>query len=309
MIKFKKTFLIFSFFILSGAAVSESAFIGPLPGSRAAGKGGAFVAGADDASASAWNPALLVSVKRTEAMAEYYKPFAGLDGVNLANGYASLVYPGWDFGTAGASWSYFYGDGYYTESVFMVSGARTVYGDLDAGINLKYLYRGYDWGDLEDPIVKKGDGAGAFTFDLGTSYRHNSRLRSGLVLRNFLSADVGVQKTDNVPFEVSAGLACYAGSVGGFSEIIPEISLNYRDQSWGDAADKINYALGVEGWTEGRVFGLRCGINSFEAALGGSYLVNIRGMLVRFDYTALFPFTDIVSHAGHHRFSLSIKNF
>ncbi len=305
----KKELIVLSLLALACAGVSHAAFLSPLPGSRAAGKGGAFAAGADDASAAAWNPARLASLSQIEVMAEYHKPFAGLDGVNLANGYASIVYPGWDLGTVGASWSYFYGDGYYTESIFMLSAAETLTGNLDAGINIKYLYRGYDWGDLEDPIVKNGDGAGAFTFDLGGSYKHNSRLRSGLVLRNVIAADVGVRKSDNVPFEVSAGLSFNVGSIGGFSELIPEISLDYRDQSWGDIAEKINYSLGVEGWTAGRTFGLRCGINSFEAAVGGSYLADIRGRLIRFDYTALFPFTEIVSHAGHHRFSVSIKNF
>ncbi len=298
--------LFFNFFFYSYA---PAAFLNPWPSSRAAGKGGAFIAGADDSSAAAWNPAGLALLDKGEVLAEYYRPFAGLEGVNLGSGYFSASYPISSLGTAAASYGYFYGDGIYYESSLSVSLGRPLAGGVYGGAGIKYLYRSYSWGDLRDPIVLEGNSAGAITADLGFSLKIGTQAGAGAVIKNLIPADLGLKEEDIVPFEAGIGAYYNLGEYGAFKEIIPEAALRYRDQGWGGFGDKADLSLGAEAWTAGRVLGVRLGVNQYEAAAGGSYLASIGLLSLRLDYTALFPFSSLTGHMGHHRITLSLKDF
>src|SRR5271155_544728 len=60
---------------------------------KAEAMGGAFVAAADDATAVMINPAGLPNLDRPEADMMYGKLLAGLDGVNVSQGYLALGLP------------------------------------------------------------------------------------------------------------------------------------------------------------------------------------------------------------------------
>jgi tetratricopeptide (TPR) repeat protein len=76
-------------------------------GNRALGMGGAFVAGADDASALLWNPAGLVGLQRSELQAMQ----SGDLGVGFTESYATLAIPSWRWGAVGVSFRHFGVDG------------------------------------------------------------------------------------------------------------------------------------------------------------------------------------------------------
>ncbi len=75
----------------------------------------------------------------------------------------------------------------------------------------------------------------------------------------------------------------------------------------GQASDKINFALGVEGWLDLNRTGFRAGVNRDEASIGASYGWQIDVVTLRLDYAAFLPFSDLGDHFGHHRFSTSVR--
>ena len=60
---------------------------------KAEGLGGAFVGIADDPTAVFINPAGLVNLRYPEVALMYGKPFAGLEGIDLSEGYTALAFP------------------------------------------------------------------------------------------------------------------------------------------------------------------------------------------------------------------------
>ena len=78
-------------------------------GARALGMGGAFVAVADDATATYWNPAGLTKVKKHSFSAMYSDTFSTGDGSWLSRGlvtynFVNYVYQIEDIGSLGLSW-------------------------------------------------------------------------------------------------------------------------------------------------------------------------------------------------------------
>ncbi len=76
-------------------------------GNRAIGMGGAFVAIADDASATMWNPAGLARAPRLELEAGQTSYFA----LGMSESYAAAVLPSWRWGAAAATFRHFGADG------------------------------------------------------------------------------------------------------------------------------------------------------------------------------------------------------
>ncbi len=315
MMNILKKLLIFSVLTAFIALPSRAAFMDYGFGARGAGKGGAFLASADDASGAEWNPASLVNVNGISAMFEYNEHFAGLPGVSLNHVYASVVYGSDSDISGGLSYTGFKGNDLYRSGAWRLSlaadklelsGMRVI-----TGLSLKYLTHSYDYDrgteeDREDPIVNKGDSAGAFTADLGLIFKPAVNIHAGITLKNIIPADVGIDGEDVVPFEAGLGVGCILMPNWYFKEIMPEVLVYYRDQQCGKDRDKINLGLGLEAWNAGRQFGLRTGINKYESALGGSFAFDIGSDAVRLDYTAILPFTELSDYfIGHHRISLS----
>ncbi len=303
--------------ILAGSVCVRGAFEDPVWSIRGAGKGGAYLASADDASGFMANPATLSEVFMIEGMFSYHKPYAGLDGINLSRGNLAFVYPQYRFANIGVAATTFDGDDLYKETTLQLSGAKELSSVIDAispmqlsmGLSLKYLYHGYNWSDdmeaLGDPITDT-DGAGAVTADLGILFQPTYKFPIALSLNNLIPADVGIEEEDIVPMEVQLGAAYRMGMIGMFENVTPEFKVGYRNQEWGDDADKISYAAGIETWLAENTVGLRMGVNNNELAVGASYEHFLSNMGFRIDYTALLSNT-IGDNLGSHRVATTVK--
>ncbi|MFC2091608.1 hypothetical protein ACFLTD_02415 [Elusimicrobiota bacterium] len=301
-------------FVFLFCASAESAFIEQNWGTRGAGKGGAFIASADDSSSMVWNPAGLAQIYMRECSFYYNKPYLGLDGVDIHMGNFSFVYPLYGIINTGISASIYSGNSIYKEHIYKLSAARDFFFiipnmypvKVSAGINLKYLYHSFIWDDeikaLDDPLTDK-KGAGAFTMDIGFLFNPLYRMPVGITVNNLIKADVGLIEEDIVPSVVSLGTAYRFEDMGKFEEIIPEVKLSLRDQEYGQ---KLDYALGVETWFSMRKVGLRTGFNRNEICFGLTYERFIENIGFRIDYAALVS-TIIGSNLGSHRISTSIK--
>ncbi len=308
--------------IIAACSFSQvrGAFLEPGYGTRGAGKGGAFIASADDASAPEWNPAALANVYAREGMFEYYSPFMGLPDVDLGYNFASVVYPVYGIANFGLSYTSFVGDDIYRARALRLTAAKDLSDLIDiypmrlaAGLSFRYLsheflYKKGEQADKDDPFWDDhGSSANAFTADLGVLFEPMWEVPIGLSVKNIIPADVGVESTDNVPMEIKVGAGYRLMDVAFFQEMIPELAISYRDQDMGEASDKINFALGIEGWLVLNRTGFRAGVNRDEFSLGASYGWRIDVITLRLDYAAFLSFSELGGHFGHHRFSTSVR--
>lgn len=106
--------------LLGAAAPARAHFERMLLSSRAAALGGAFVAIADDPSATVENPAGLCGIRSLSLLSTYQRPY-GLDGVDEGYLAAALPVPGV---ALGASWFHRGVDGIMNEDVLTVAVGR-----------------------------------------------------------------------------------------------------------------------------------------------------------------------------------------
>jgi hypothetical protein len=165
-------------------AVSQSGvlFLMIAPGARASGMGESFVAVADDATASYWNPAGLAQQRGTEVALMHSKWFPEFT-TDMYYDFACVSHHLEGVGTVGGHIIYFsYGDLPYTsergptildlyhsyEVAISGSFGAEVARDISVGVNLKAIYS--DLGPGQN--VERGDGkAVSYATDLGLLYR------------------------------------------------------------------------------------------------------------------------------------------
>lgn len=192
-----------------GDGGEAGAFLKMGAGARALGMGKAFVALADDATASYWNPAGLTQIKGHNLCLMYSEPFDKVDGISYSLvSYAqpipkgsigvSLIYlnvdglkervnaidpPGKDFGNK--------------EMALLLSYATEIKQVISVGATLKGISQEID--------SNKGNG---FGLDVGMLYRPTqlSDLRIGVVLTNLIRADI---RGDKMPLALRLGVASH----------------------------------------------------------------------------------------------------
>ncbi|MGM0568760.1 MAG: hypothetical protein ACQESB_06040 [Elusimicrobiota bacterium] len=305
-----------SFFLCgSGGAV----FFEPGYGARGGGKAGAFVAGAEGAASARWNPAALANVYAREFLFEHQAVFAGLPDVDLHYNFASFVYPIYGKLNLGFSYSSFSGDDIYRAGDFKLSAARDFFQSglypmrLAGGFNLSYLSHEFVYkkglpDDLKDPFwSEQGSGAKAFGADAGILFEPLWEVPVGISVKNIISADLGIKEQERVPVEIRAGVGYRFTSIGPFEFLLPEVAFFYTDRNMGTVSDKMNFAVGVEGWLSLNKTGFRAGVNRDSFSLGGSWGRDFEPGRIRFDYAATLAFSSLRDHYGHHRLSTSIS--
>ncbi len=309
--KICKKFLIVFLFIVGSVEVTQGGFMDYGWGARGAGKGGAFIASVDDASAALWNPAGFSKLYMRELMVSYHKPYAGLDGINLNKGFASFAYPISGGPNLGVAVTTFDGDSKYRETVIQLTAASRIIDSDDMtvsiGTNLKQLSNRYYWDDeikdLDDPITNQ-DGTEAYTMDLGLLLEPSYSFSIGATLKNVIAADVGLVTEDIVPMELKAGAAYRWYGTGLISELVPEVVAGYRDQEY--KKGRMSWGAGIECWFSNRNFALRLGANENEYSAGASFEKCLGSHVLCIDYAALLS-TTFGDNYGSHRVSAALR--
>jgi hypothetical protein len=176
---------------------------------KAEAMGGAFVAMAGDAGAAFINPAGLSGLKSSEFAMMYGKPLAGLEGINLNEGYLAF---GTRLGKSCAmsvNSSFYQAAGMFNEYQSGVSGSLLLTPQIAVGAGAAYLYHKYtiasDPAYSSLPVFADGNSRGAVGVNLGVLASLTPELRLGASVRNLNRPDVGLQEKDPVAREIRLG--------------------------------------------------------------------------------------------------------
>lgn len=264
-------------------------------GARALGMGGAFVAVANDSSATWWNPAGLATGPFLD-MALARTVFDAADGPTPGR----VTLTAFSLGTPpfGVSYHRFRlsdapgtppigqapadrqetGEGIAVRSLsvsqFGVTILQTLVDGVHIGSTVKYV-RGTarlavaPGGPADDVLdaadeVEGGESEGRFDLDVG-AIAVGGGLRAGLVVRNAREPEFGAHR---LPRQVRAGVA-YDGEAAGLPPFVIALDADLRryDPGWGER--KV-VALGAEHWMRPRRFAWRAGGRVNTAGEGGS---------------------------------------
>lgn len=246
------------------SSVIEGAFQQSSLSVSAKGMGGAFVALANDSSALFINPAGLLNVPYHEASFSYGKPFYGLAGIDLSQGYFSVsvpMYSGARLGIGGAS---FVASGLMEESVWSVAYARNIGSllglgpqSLQMGINLNYLFHSFSIREVPEGVVfKNGTSRDAWSADAGILLHAGERLSLGASMRHITQPDVGLITNDPVPRETRLGLALKQGRLTFVSDA------KHRNNGLGAGNSSWSYHAGLVASMPASPLSLRLGGNT-----------------------------------------------
>ncbi len=276
---------VFAVIVVPGAADADSgggaaAYMGMGVGARALGMGSAFTAVADDASASYWNPAGLVSIGRPQLGAMHadltldrsydYMGYAVPIGEKYAVAASYTRFSVDDIPETRLSSTDDDGNGLLDDPVLDGSGNVRIFGmfedvednftlslagrpmgGLMVGANLKFLHqRLYD------------TSATGWGLDVGAIFRVSSRLKVGVALRDLFSElDFGSGlRTEDVPLTWSTG----------FAYRMPwdaTLALDVVKTENSDAFVRV----GAEKWFMNRRYALRVGSDDGEFTAGTSF--------------------------------------
>jgi opacity protein-like surface antigen len=171
---------------VSKVGITAAPFLTIGVGSRAVGMGGAFVATSNDASALYWNPAGLISLRRTELLMVHAAWIA-----DMSFDYAGAVLPLGDFGTLGASITSLTMDEMAVRTVERPEGTGELFNAADLALALTYSRRltdRFSIGFTAKYISQRiwHESASGFALDVGTLFVTGFRgLRIGASLYNF----------------------------------------------------------------------------------------------------------------------------
>ncbi|MBU1486941.1 PorV/PorQ family protein [bacterium] len=193
----------------SGDGGEAGAFLKMGAGARALSLGKAFVALADDATASYWNPAGLTQIKGHNLCLMYSEPFDKVDGIDYSLvSYAQPI----PKGSIGISLIYLSADGLKKtldssgptddefgdkETALLLSYATEIKQVMSVGATLKGISQEID-----------SDKDNGFGLDIGMLYRPTqlADLKVGLVFQDLIGADI---RGNKMPLKLRLGVASY----------------------------------------------------------------------------------------------------
>jgi len=279
-------------------------------GARASGMGGAYVAVSDDCDAIFWNPAGLAQLKSQEAAILYHKPYLGLEGVDFSYSMMAGALPLGNKKVLGFGYAQFDGSGLYSERSILISAGGEVFDGFLLGVNLKQLSHQFHPDErtigLQDTVfLSGGEDASAFTVDFGALVKLNRRWKAGLGILNLIPADVGLYFEDKVPMHGRLGISYYKRPFMGFDRFTASGQLDLRLQEWGESSDKMNAALGAEGYLSERT-ALRAGFNLREINAGIGFITKSAGGGMRIDYSFRWPL-ELGGTTGSHLVQIQFR--
>jgi hypothetical protein len=315
----KKAIIIVNVFVLIFAGTAFSAFDDIGIGARPLGMGGAFVAVADDANASAYNPAGLSYIKKAQAGFTHLRMFSGVVDYN----YASAAIPLGNFGNLGMSFGILGEEsGVYNEKNIAFSYSRRIINALSVGANVRMLSTGFDEKSVAGNDYFAETSASGVTLDIGLLVKPVSGLSIGFAGENIAPVDVSISKSDEekVPMNLRFGLAFNFSAVAGsaqqpaLKEILETTVISFEGGSRKEReTNAIKVKAGIESWFANNTVGLRAGYNmkkvdvsSSSITLGGSIRIPVTGFSLRLDY-AVQVFGNDLEDKLAHRISVTMS--
>ena len=258
------------------------------PSARAAGMGNAYVAIADDANATYYNPAALASLDVRSVSTTFYKPVPRLAS-DIFSSFGAYTHQFSGIGNLGFSLIYTsLGTQFRTDAQGQDLGTFTSFGmalgvsygtnlfkNLALGITVKFIHENLT---NTGAGIEQGKGAGtSFAGDLGLMWKPYDRLTVATVLRNvgpnmtFIDAD----QSDPLPQNLTLGMAYKVIKNDSYSLMLTtDVYKPLADEGffsfvtgWSDSApdeefEDIDYHIGAEWWyslSEDSAFALRSG--------------------------------------------------
>ncbi|MBI4423352.1 MAG: hypothetical protein HY554_06475 [Elusimicrobia bacterium] len=229
--------------------------------------GGAFMGISGDPNCVFLNPAGLADLESAELSLMYGKPLAGVQGLDLAQGYAALGLPLSEKASLGLGNTLFRAAGLLSEYQATAGLGAFLSPKVAAGIGASYLYHRYEIGGdpaySGQPAFSNGLSKGAVGLHLGVLALVSPRLQLGLSARNLNTPDVGLKERDPVPRELRIG-TLYRSR---FASLLLE--LEQRDDGLGSSASRKNAPkAGVEVPLKGAALRLGVNRNAVTAGVG-----------------------------------------
>jgi len=256
--------------------------------SKARGMGGAWSAGADDATAVAYNPALLMEIDRMSAAVTYCRPnqqsFESL-------AYAAFSFPVWRkqrMAVALRSFGVDYGGASLeNETTLTFSHAFAVLKDIHTRLYIGYCLNAYM---LEFGATQTMDlgSETAFGLDVGILGVLHERTRLGLFLKNANAPSVGRYHSEPLPQWITAAVS-YQPYYGVVTE------LDVRSMRGEDVEILVGMQFAVMDMLD-----LRVGFQTAPNTLSGGFTVKIRSFAIDYGYSnhSALPGTHHVALRG-----------
>lgn len=175
------------------------------PGARAMGMAGAFIAIADDAWASWWNPAGLLRSGRLMVGTEYTSFYPNMDLNSINYGALGYVQPVTRFSAFGLGANILSASDQCTQGEGLLALAfRPGIFPVSFGFTGRYMFRDYVDNEFTsyDPLfAESGLRAKAVSADFGFQAELGRRVTLAGVARNLISPDMGIGEEDVLPID------------------------------------------------------------------------------------------------------------
>jgi hypothetical protein len=256
--------------------------------SKARGMGGAWVAGADDATAIFYNPACLLSTDRANVSASYLKPnsqnFESLTFLAVGAPIRSSQSLAVSYRKFGVEYG---GENLLDESTVSFAHAMVLMKDIHSSLAVGYCLNVYtlEFGRTENFDLGRQT---TYGLDLGFLGTMRERTRIGFLLRNINEPSIGKIDKEPLPQWITAGVS-YEPYYGVLTE------LDVRALRGEDAEVHMGMQFGLTQFLDMR-FGFQTGPNS----LTGGFTVKVNPVEIDYSYSthSVLPGTHHVSVRG-----------
>lgn len=285
--------------LISGVAPAQASFNVRHNSARSAALGNSFMGASNESAAIFTNPAGIAQLKTGEVSFLYGKPYAGMEGVNMALGHAALALPS-KFGHFGVGYAGFQAPGLLQERTLVASYGTSLFNKAQVGLTMKQLSLSYMAGGdalaANDDVFKNGMGKSALTFDVGVMAPVGKYLKAGLAVRNLTEPDMGLASEDKVAREIQGGLSLEMAGRG--LKISGDMALRADDAV--GKTEPIPF-MGLEKMLYKNTMALRVGANTYEYTGGFGLKIGAVG----FDYAMVFSRNLLDDNMGSHKLGMT----
>ncbi len=242
--------------------LGQAAFEDISIGARPLGMGGAFVAVADDANASAYNPAGLGYITNVTAGFTHVRMISNV----VSYDYVSIVAPLNKFGSLGISFGMLSEESdTYSEKNIAFSYSKRIADKVSLGSNFRMMGTSFDkdnnW--VSDNPYFAGTSVSSFTLDIGILAKPSAGLSIGLSGENLIPADISISKSDEekIPVNLRLGIAYKLSAIAesaqqpALREVLNTTSISLEGALRNEReVNAVKARIGIEAWFANRKF-------------------------------------------------------